>query len=96
MKQQMGEFGIMQGRVVEELFCRNAVAQLRLRFVPVTRAVRNIDPFGGREFDVVAHDGPPGGDRLPVRRLDWADGSQEPTDDQRCEQIDKRANALFP
>ena len=58
LSKQMGNFGNMQGRVVEEMFYRNAVAQLRLRFVPVTRVLRNINPFGDREFDVMAHDGP--------------------------------------
>ena len=53
----LGSLGHMQGRVAEDLFYRNAVAQLRLHGVPVAHIERNLKLFGGSELDLVAYDG---------------------------------------
>ena len=52
-----GALAHIQGKIAEDLFFRNAVTQLRFRFIPVTNVTRNPFVFD-REFDLVVHNGP--------------------------------------
>ena len=90
---QMGDLGNMQGRIAEDLFSRNAVAQLRFRFIPVANARAQFPFEFGREFDLMAHDGPedrPSG-YLFASWIALVEIKNRP-EDKRCEHIDKRAN----
>ena len=74
-----GVLAHIQGKIAEDLFFRNAVTQLRFRFIPVTNVTRNPFVFD-REFDLVVHDGPRKTAWVSARRLDCTDRNQEPTD----------------
>ena len=98
LSKQMGHFGNMQGRVVEEMFYRQRRGPTAAAFCPgcACSFTQFQSVFGDREFDVVAHDSPWSDSDILLRHMDRVDRGQEPTDDRRCEHIDKRANSLFP